>query len=669
MRLILTLTGGGAVAEKDKIRTLSSGSISIGRAAGNDWVLPDPERSLSKTHCTITERGGRFILTDTSTNGIFVNDSPQATERESQTLLKHGDKLVMGDFTITVAAINDAPLGAAEPEPDPGYQPVVPNLGGFPAMGGPVMPAGPLDIDPLDDPFGRPANPAFQHPIAPVAVQPRGIDPFDQVQSRNTSAGGIGPDVDLFRGVEQANDWQGASRPDHTPIVNQAVPPMRTVSAPPGDIDFDALIGDLPGARGGVPMQPAADPFAARPVDPFAARPADPFGQAPMAPPGGLAQAPGGFPAAMPGMFPPAGPPPGFDPAELLADLTGPAAASMPSGGMSSGGMSGGGMSSGGLPGAVAPVATPPQPPTPQAYQPDPFQAPPQAMPPQVMPQQAIPQQAPPVVAPQVVAPAAPQQTPRPDPFQTPPVPLAAAAPEPVMPPPAAVTAAAPSNPFDEPTLRGPSPVAAVAAPAAGAPSAGAGDFRAAFEAFLDGAGVAGAPQIDMADPEAALRAAGSVFRAMAEGLREILISRAAIKSEMRIEATMIAAQGNNALKFSVTPEDAVAALLAPKRRGYMAPLAAAQEAVTDIKEHEIAVMAGVQTALMSLLRRFDPDELEKRLALGGLSAVLPGARKARYWESFRQIYGDITREAEDDFQSVFGRSFAKAYTEQTGKS
>lgn len=282
-------------------------------------------------------------------------------------------------------------------------------------------------------------------------------------------------------------------------------------------------------------------------------------------------------------------------------------------------------------------------------------------------------------------------------PVPAPPVPTAPHAAE----PPAAFQArpvAGPGNPFEEGagfavrpgsddaefdpmavTTRQPSAAAPSVAPSAApsvapappsrtqAPAPGGADPRALFQAFLEGAGVAGA-QIDDADPEAALRAAGEVFRAMAEGLREVLISRAAIKSEMRIEQTIIAAQGNNALKFSVTPEDAVAALLTPRRRGYMPPLAAAREAVGDIKDHEIAVMAGVQTALMTLLRRFDPDELEKRLNLGGLSAVLPGARKSRYWDSFRQIYGDITREAEDDFQSVFGRQFAKAYTQQTRK-
>ena len=187
------------------------------------------------------------------------------------------------------------------------------------------------------------------------------------------------------------------------------------------------------------------------------------------------------------------------------------------------------------------------------------------------------------------------------------------------------------------------------------------------FAAFLDGAGVRG-QRIDDSDPEAALRAAGQLFRVMTEGLREVLLSRASIKSEMRIEQTMIASHSNNALKFSVTAEDAVTALLTSKRAGYMPPLAAAKEAFDDIKSHEIAVMAGVQTALMSLLQRFDPGVLEKRLTTSGLAAVLPAARKARYWDAFRLTYGDISREAEDDFQAVFGRSFAKAYIAQTRK-
>ncbi len=692
MRLILTLTGGGAVPEKDKMKALSTGSISIGRGAGNDWVLPDPDRSLSKTHCTIMERNGRFIMVDSSTNGIFINGASQATERDSQTVLNHGDKLTLGDYTIAVSAINDGSISAPDPDLGMDYRPVTPGAPQFSGIGGSAMPKGPLDIDALDDPLGRPASPGFQHPIPPVAVQPRGLDPFDQVQSRSASAGGIGPDEDMYRGLRQSNEWQGASRPDTTPVISQAMAPLRVISPPPsGNIDFDDLIGDLSGLQGGFRPAPAADPFgggAGQPVMPqHPAAPANPGGQF-----GGEMQMPG-FPpgAAFPGAgFQQAGPPPGFNAADLMADLAGP-------------------------------------------HQPDPFAAlapaafasPPQAPSPRMQPGQVPPPFAGPAAAPAMAPPADPIAAERsvdPMPVDAPPVfqvpsqaqPALPSAPQPVRNPfeeaanirpphaadeaesdpmavttrqaPAAAATPAPIPPAPippapvppapvplvavppAPVPSAPVPLAPVSPSAAGAVQPAGADARAAFRAFLEGAGAAGSPLIDEANAEAGLRAAGEVFRAMAEGLREILISRAAIKSEMRIEATMIAAQGNNALKFSVTPDDAVAALLAPRRRGYMAPLAAAKEAVSDIKEHEIAVMAGVQTALMSLLRRFDPDELEKRLSLGGLSAVLPGARKSRYWDSFRQVYGDITREAEDDFQAVFGRQFAKAYTEQTRK-
>jgi type VI secretion system FHA domain protein len=163
-------------------------------------------------------------------------------------------------------------------------------------------------------------------------------------------------------------------------------------------------------------------------------------------------------------------------------------------------------------------------------------------------------------------------------------------------------------------------------------------------------------------DPEAALRAAGEVFRALVEGLRQVLISRAALKNEMRVEQTMLRPRDNNPLKFSVTPEDAVAALLQPARPGYQPPLEAAREAARDLSSHEMAVMAGVQTALLGLLRRFEPGALERRLEPGMLGNLLPSARKARNWELFCVTYKAIAREAEDDFQAVFGREFARAY-------
>ena len=158
------------------------------------------------------------------------------------------------------------------------------------------------------------------------------------------------------------------------------------------------------------------------------------------------------------------------------------------------------------------------------------------------------------------------------------------------------------------------------------------------------------------------------MFRVLVEGLRQVLMSRAAIKNEFRVEQTMLRARDNNALKFAVTTEDAIAALLQPSRPGYKPPLDSAREAFDDVRAHEMAVMAGVQTALLGLLRRFEPGALEKRLQPGMLGGLLPGARKARTWELFCTTYKDIAREAEDDFQSVFGREFARAYDAQIRK-
>jgi type VI secretion system protein len=492
------------------MRTISSGSLSIGRGAGNDWVLPDPARFLSKEHCVVSADDGRFVLTDLSSNGVYINDAEQATSRESRTPLNDGDKLRLGEYVINIAEVDDHP---ALP-PGRGEMDIYPARARDP-FGGAREEDGPLNVDPLDDPLGRAPDPSFQHPIAPVPSTLRAEDPFDR-QGRQ-SGRRTDPNDDLFRGIIPADNWQGAPRSDHAPAPAQAIPPPRVspAAAPPGEIDFDALLGDL--------------------------------------------IIPGGAPQAQPSP-------------------------------------------------SVAPQAAP-APPGPAAER-DPFAS---------------------IDAPERARPAT---RPRADA--------------------AAALAAEDVSPVSQSAT--PTPTRAARS-----------DARAAFAAFLDGAGIAGQP-IDDSDPEAALRAAGAVFRVMADGLREVLLSRAAIKGEMRVAQTMIRPRGNNALKFSINADDAVSSLLSPKRPGYMDPLPAAQEAFADIKAHELAVMAGVQTALLALLDRFDPDALEERLTKSRLGSVLPGARKARYWDAFRQVYAEISREAEDDFQSVFGRSFAQAYSARTRK-
>ncbi len=211
------------------------------------------------------------------------------------------------------------------------------------------------------------------------------------------------------------------------------------------------------------------------------------------------------------------------------------------------------------------------------------------------------------------------------------------------------------------------SPSTSAAAANAAQPAMAASD-SALLRAFLEGVGMT-----DLDVPEAAqeemMRRVGETYRDLVRGLVEVLKARQTIKNEFRLDQTMIRAEANNPLKFTVNIEDALQAMLGGTSRGYLTPRQAVDQGFSDIKAHQIAVMAGMQVALKALLMRFDPKELEDRMREDSvLDKVLPGSKKARHWELFTKLYAEIAKEAEDDFHGLFGREFARAYEEQAKK-
>jgi predicted component of type VI protein secretion system len=175
------------------------------------------------------------------------------------------------------------------------------------------------------------------------------------------------------------------------------------------------------------------------------------------------------------------------------------------------------------------------------------------------------------------------------------------------------------------------------------------------LSAFLHGAGMPGAKPVD---PAAAMENLGAAFRALASGLRETLMARAAIKSEFRIEQTMIRAHGNNPLKFSASDDDALLALLGERSGREMAPAQAVAEAFHDLRLHELATMAAMQTAVRGVLRELDPARFRDSAG----SALLGAQRKARAFEAYEVAHARLTQAMADNFDSVFGKAFAKAY-------
>ena len=194
-----------------------------------------------------------------------------------------------------------------------------------------------------------------------------------------------------------------------------------------------------------------------------------------------------------------------------------------------------------------------------------------------------------------------------------------------------------------------------VPSPPPAAPVAGPLPADTLMTAFLEGAGVAG---VEPSDPAATMRALGRAFRAMVAGLRQAMIARAGIKGEFRIEQTMIRARGNNPLKFSADDDDALAALFGTGRRTGMGPEEAVTDALRDMRLHELATVAAMQEAMRALLARLDPA----RVADAGGRTLVASQRKARAWDAYEKLYAATVQALADDFDSVFGKAFARAY-------
>jgi type VI secretion system protein ImpI len=182
-----------------------------------------------------------------------------------------------------------------------------------------------------------------------------------------------------------------------------------------------------------------------------------------------------------------------------------------------------------------------------------------------------------------------------------------------------------------------------------------AADGRRLLAAFLEGAGLS--PQdVPAADPEAEMRVLGQRFRAMAEGLFQLLALRAEIKRQTGLDRTLIAAQDNNPLKLTANADEATLWLVRPRGAGYLEPKAAIEAAIADLKAFQPELLAAMQAALRQLLRRFDPAALEQELAdTPLLTLIAAGGRKAKRWELFKERYAEIARRAESEFLREVG--------------
>jgi type VI secretion system FHA domain protein len=257
----------------------------IGRAPGNDLVLDDPGKYISRLHARVEYRDEAFWLVDVGSNPSLVNDRPVGAGRSVQ--LEDGDRVTIGDYQLLASVESEATA----------YMPA--------AMA--PLPPSPLQVEP-----------------APAAVTPeRRVNPDDSLASAGIlDVGGdpLNPSFDplglnLFGSPAPAAAasvpaWRGAES-DH-------VPPEQLPFAPPLHVPQPAPATHFAPPPAVAQPQPQAVPAMAIPddYDPLAdflpPRVQAPPPPAPLPParPAVEAEATAFAPATPPVMPVPAAPPP-----------------------------------------------------------------------------------------------------------------------------------------------------------------------------------------------------------------------------------------------------------------------------------------------------------------------------------------------------------------------
>jgi len=555
MTVTLRFQSSGAMPGNAKPVVMHGPSLTIGRAAENDLVLPDPNREVSSRHCVIENHNGNIVAVDLSSNGTFLNYGKIPLGR-TPTPLNDGDVLTLGPYELVVAVQSgQSPAELLAPADQGGVSHG--NARRAPDPMSLLDDAGPGG-DFLDSLLGDPA------PKGPRNIR-MGEDDFDGILPP------LGDDEAplLSKGREAP---MGRAVADHGASASDAYRPAAPVkSVIPDDWEEDFL---APTGGGGSPSNPFGLDVTA--FDQRPSRSAATPIPAPEAPPTPIPQ---------------------FD----LDDLVGDAAPAP----------------------ETAPTETAPTETEPTESAPPPIAAP--------------------VFLPEETAAEVALPYPEPDPA---PVAKPVSTPAPV-----------PASPVSEP------PPVSVLTPVEPVAAADAGAAR----AFLEALGM-GELKLSDADLSQSMPRLGRTLKAMIVGLREILMTRTSIKSEFRIDQTMISVGGNNPLKFSITPEQAIEVMVKPTAKGYLDAEEATAQALDDIKAHEIAMVTGMEAALKGVLARLDPAELTTRIeAKGGLGGLFKG-KKAQYWETYEKMYAEISDQAENDFHELFSREFAKAYKDQLAR-
>ncbi|MER9436571.1 type VI secretion system-associated FHA domain protein TagH [Mesorhizobium sp. M0618] len=159
-------------------------------------------------------------------------------------------------------------------------------------------------------------------------------------------------------------------------------------------------------------------------------------------------------------------------------------------------------------------------------------------------------------------------------------------------------------------------------------------------------------------DPHEVAAEIGAVLRTVVEELTLLLKARAAAKMLAKsTQRTMISAADNNPLKFVPGTDDILEIMFARRRAGYLDARRSIEDAFRDLKTHEFATYAAMQTALSRLLDDLSPEAIGRKLPPTSFSS-----KKSRAWDAFVATWRTMEEAHENGMLDIFLAYFSEAY-------
>jgi type VI secretion system FHA domain protein len=254
MRLLLTVLGPQRSTLGDRSsHVFETSGGAIGRSAGCDWSLPNASNTLSARHALISYNGHGFMVTDTSTNGVYLNSVDAPLGRDQSRPLANGDMLYIADYVLSVSVLKQ-PSQEASPLHMPPPAAAV--------FSAPPQPAAPFPLPPATSTPGFALPPGVDFGLSAPPV-PKGTPIIPDFSTAMGTAFSSAPQTVTTLPAQRAalipDDFDFSDLAPHAP---KGQPQFQAAAPTPVPVPEPAPLPLAAPDPGPVPAEPSLDPLA-----------------------------------------------------------------------------------------------------------------------------------------------------------------------------------------------------------------------------------------------------------------------------------------------------------------------------------------------------------------------------------------------------------------------